>query len=184
MARARTRHDELDCLSEAVYYEARSEDTIGQMAVAEVVMNRVRDPRFPKTICDVVYQGQYRDTGCQFTFTCDGSLRHKPSGDAWDRAKDVALHVMLGLNTPVTNKATHYHTDYVNPYWPPAWSRPTASARTSSIASRRPLGMGDRPHRARGPGHARHDCAEPDLLIGRCPAATIRPTCEHRFAGH
>jgi hypothetical protein len=110
---------QLDCLSRAVYYEARSEDTVGQMAVAEVVMNRVRDPRFPKSICDVVYQGQYRDTGCQFTFTCDGAARHKPSGLAWDRAKDIALHVMLGLNTPVTNKATHYHTDYVNPYWAP-----------------------------------------------------------------
>ena len=110
---------QLDCLSRAVYYEARSEDTVGQMAVAEVVMNRVRDPRFPKSICDVVYQGQYRNTGCQFTFTCDGSVRHKPSGEAWDRAKNIALHVMLGLNTPVTNKATHYHTDYVNPYWAP-----------------------------------------------------------------
>lgn len=111
---------QLDCLSRAVYYEARSEDTVGQMAVAEVVMNRVRDPRFPKTICDVVFQGQYRDTGCQFTFTCDGSVRQKPTGGAWDRAKDVALHVMLGLNKPVTNKATHYHTDYVNPYWAPS----------------------------------------------------------------
>jgi len=110
---------QLDCLSRAVYYEARSEDTAGQLAVAEVVMNRMRDPHFPKSICEVVYQGQYRDTGCQFTFTCDGSVRTKPSGVSWDRAKSVALHVMLGLNTPVTNKATHYHTDYVNPYWAP-----------------------------------------------------------------
>ena len=110
---------QLDCLSRAVYYEARSEDTAGQMAVAEVVMNRVRDPRFPKSICEVVYQGQYRDTGCQFTFTCDGSVRNKPAGLAWDRAKNIALHVLLGLNTPITNKATHYHTDYVNPYWAP-----------------------------------------------------------------
>jgi len=110
---------QLDCLSRAVYYEARSEDTAGQLAVAEVVMNRVRDPRFPKSICEVVYQGQYRETGCQFTFTCDGSVRNKPSGIPWDRAKNVALNVMLGLNRPVTNKATHYHTDYVNPYWAP-----------------------------------------------------------------
>lgn len=111
---------QLDCLARAVYYEARSEDPVGQMAVAEVVMNRVHDPRFPKSICEVVYQGQYRNTGCQFTFTCDGAARHKPYGGAWDRAKDVALHVMLGLNTPVTNNATHYHTDYVNPYWAPS----------------------------------------------------------------
>jgi hypothetical protein len=108
---------EIDCLAQAVYYEARSEDVRGQMAVAEVVMNRVGDPRFPKTICDVVYQGHYRATGCQFTFTCDGSLRHRPRGAAWARARDIALHVQLGLNTPVTHNATHYHTDYVNPYW-------------------------------------------------------------------
>ncbi len=109
--------DEIDCLAEAVYYEARSENANGQIAVAEVVMNRVRDPRFPKTVCAVVYQGQYRNTGCQFTFTCDGALHNKPRGPAWDRAKAVAMNVMLGLNKPVTNKATHYHTDYVNPYW-------------------------------------------------------------------
>jgi Cell Wall Hydrolase len=117
LGNGKNEQDELDCLSEAVYYEARSEDTLGQMAVAEVVLNRVRDSRFPKTVCAVVYQGHYRDTGCQFTFTCDGSLAHKPRGEAWDRAKDVALNMMLGLNKPVTNKATHYHTDYVNPYW-------------------------------------------------------------------
>lgn len=108
---------ELDCLSEAIYYEARSEDVQGQMAVAEVVMNRVANPHYPKTVCGVVFQGQYRETGCQFTFTCDGSRRIKPRGVEWDRARDIALHVLLGLNTPVTNKATHYHTDYVNPYW-------------------------------------------------------------------
>ncbi|MEP7211092.1 MAG: cell wall hydrolase [Alphaproteobacteria bacterium] len=110
---------ELDCLAKAVYYEARSEPTRGQLAVAEVVMNRVNDSRFPKTVCGVVYQGQTREVGCQFTFTCDGSLRIAPSGPAWDRARDIALHVAMGLNKPVTNHATHYHTDYVNPYWSP-----------------------------------------------------------------
>lgn len=111
---------ELDCLAEAVYYEARSESPKGQMAVAEVVMNRVRDPNFPKTVCGVVFQGRYRTTGCQFTFTCDGSLRSKPRGEAWDRARAVALHVAMGLSKPITNNATHYHTDYVNPYWSPS----------------------------------------------------------------
>ena len=117
LGNGRNEQDEIDCLAEAVYYEARSESANGQMAVAEVVMNRVRDPRFPKTVCAVVYQGHYRDTGCQFTFTCDGSLRVKPRGPAWDRAKAVAMNVMLGLSTPITKNATHYHTDYVNPYW-------------------------------------------------------------------
>lgn len=108
---------DLECLSEAVYYEARSESVRGQMAVAEVIMNRAADGRFPNSICGVVYQGQYRDTGCQFTFTCDGSLGRKPRGRAWDRAKAVAVHVQMGLSTPITNQATHYHTDYVDPYW-------------------------------------------------------------------
>jgi hypothetical protein len=108
---------EIDCLAEAVYYEARSENAVGQMAVAEVVLNRVKNPHFPKTVCGVVFQGQYRNTGCQFTFTCDGSRRQGPRGESWDRARAVALHVAMGLNKPVTNKATHYHTDYVNPYW-------------------------------------------------------------------
>ena len=116
---------ELDCLAKAVYYEARSEPTRGQMAVAEVVMNRVNDSRFPKTVCGVVYQGQTREVGCQFTFTCDGSLRIAPAGPAWDRARDVALHVALGLNKPVTDHATHYHTDTVNPYWSPGMVKTT-----------------------------------------------------------
>ena len=108
---------ELDCLAEAVYFEARSETTGGQIAVAEVVMNRVADSRFPNTVCGVVYQGQYRATGCQFTFTCDGSRRVKPRGRAWERARAVALNVRLGLSTGHTNSATHYHTNYVDPYW-------------------------------------------------------------------
>lgn len=114
---AKNEAEEVNCLAEAVYYEARSEGLLGQIAVAEVVLNRVRDHRFPKTVCDVVYQGHYRDTGCQFTFTCDGSLRHTPSGDAWERARAVALNSSLGLYKPLTRRATHYHTDYVNPYW-------------------------------------------------------------------
>lgn len=108
---------ELDCLAEAVYYEARSENVRGQIAVAEVVMNRVNDPHFPKTVCGVVYQGRYRMTGCQFTFTCDGSIRHRPRGPSWERARAVALHVQMGLAKPVTNNATHYHAGYVSPYW-------------------------------------------------------------------
>lgn len=108
---------EIDCLAEAVYYEARSESAAGQMAVAEVVLNRVRDSRFPNTVCGVVYQGQYRSTGCQFTFTCDGSKRRPPRGRSWDRSRAIALHVSLGLGRQRTGNATHYHTYYVDPYW-------------------------------------------------------------------
>ncbi|MEO0882615.1 MAG: cell wall hydrolase [Pseudomonadota bacterium] len=105
------------CLSEAVYYEARSESTSGQLAVAEVVMNRVRDHRFPNSVCEVVYQGATRTTGCQFTFTCDGALDRKPRGRKWDAAQTVATHVMMDLHERRTGSATHYHATYVDPIW-------------------------------------------------------------------
>jgi spore germination cell wall hydrolase CwlJ-like protein len=105
------------CLSQAIYYEARGETQRGQIAVAEVVMNRVRSRHYPNSICGVVYQGSHRVTGCQFTFTCDGSLNHRPRGRAWDRAQRVATAVLLGYTRPVTQHATHYHTHAVNPVW-------------------------------------------------------------------
>ena len=85
-----TRARALECLTSAVYYEAGSEPVDGQRAVAQVVLNRVRHPAFPSTVCDVVYQGSTRATGCQFTFTCDGSLARRPSADGWARARTVA----------------------------------------------------------------------------------------------
>lgn len=105
------------CLSQAIYYEARGESQRGQIAVAEVVMNRVRSGYYPNSVCGVVYQGSHLSTGCQFTFTCDGSLNHRPRGRAWDRAQRVATAVMLGYTRPVTQGATHYHTHAVNPIW-------------------------------------------------------------------
>lgn len=108
---------ERNCLAEAIYYEARSESVYGQMAVAEVIMNRVRHRAYPDTLCEVVYQGSYRVTGCQFSFTCDGSKNRTPRGRSWRQAQDVAAHVMMGFSTPVTNRATHYHTVEVDPYW-------------------------------------------------------------------
>ena len=108
---------ELDCLAEAIYYEARSEGRVGQLAVAEVVLNRVRHGQYPDTICGVVYQGSERTTGCQFTFTCDGSLMREPRGRSWERSRAVAEHALLGFARPVTRRATHYHTVAVDPYW-------------------------------------------------------------------
>jgi hypothetical protein len=106
-----------NCLSQAIYYEARGETQQGQVAVAEVIMNRTRSRAYPSTVCGVVYQGSHLSTGCQFTFTCDGSLGHRPRGRAWDRAQRVATAVMLGYTRPITNNATHYHTTAVNPVW-------------------------------------------------------------------
>lgn len=109
--------DELRCLSEAVYFEARSETRSGQKAVAEVVMNRVKSKHYPGTVCGVVYQGSERSTGCQFSFTCDGSMDIDPTGKSWERSKDVAALVMSGSVKPFTNRSTHYHTTEVNPVW-------------------------------------------------------------------
>lgn len=108
---------EHNCLSQAIYYEARGESQRGQSAVAEVIMNRVASRHYPNTICGVVYQGSHRATGCQFTFTCDGSLGQRPRGRAWERAQRVATAVMSGYTRPVTQRATHYHTHEVNPVW-------------------------------------------------------------------
>ena len=107
------------CLAEAVYYEARSEAKAGQLAVAEVVQNRVKSKHYPNSICGVVYQGAERSTGCQFTFTCDGSTAKAPSGILWQRSKDVATLALTRAMTPVTGKATHYHTTEISPHWAP-----------------------------------------------------------------
>ncbi|MEQ1818270.1 MAG: cell wall hydrolase [Terricaulis sp.] len=106
-----------NCLAQAIYYEARGESQRGQIAVAEVIVNRTRSGYYPNSVCGVVYQGSHRSTGCQFTFTCDGSINHRPRGRAWDRAQRVATAVMSGYTRPITQGATHYHTLAVNPVW-------------------------------------------------------------------
>jgi spore germination cell wall hydrolase CwlJ-like protein len=107
----------LNCLASAVYYEAGNQDLDGERAVAQVVLNRVRHPAFPGTVCGVVYQGSTRPTGCQFTFTCDGSLNRQPDADGWRRATEVAQAALGGAVYAPVGWATHYHADYVVPYW-------------------------------------------------------------------
>ncbi len=107
----------LDCLTAAVYYEAAVEATDGQRAVAQVVLNRARHPAYPNSVCGVVYQGAERRTGCQFTFTCDGSLRRMPSATGWARARAVAQAALGGYVHAPVGWATHYHANYVVPYW-------------------------------------------------------------------
>ena len=110
----------LQCLTEAVYYEAASESLEGQHAVAQVVLNRVRHPAYPDSVCAVVYQGPQRPGGgCQFTFTCDGSLARRPHPAGWSRARAVAsLALSGGVHAPV-GLSTHYHTHAVAPFWAP-----------------------------------------------------------------
>ena len=105
-----------DCLAAAAWYEA-GDDPVGQRAVVQVVLNRLRHPAFPKTVCGVVFQGEERSTGCQFTFTCDGAMVRQPSEPAWDRARKMAVAALNGSVDRKVGYATHYHTDWVVPYW-------------------------------------------------------------------
>jgi spore germination cell wall hydrolase CwlJ-like protein len=110
----------LQCLTAAIYYEARSEPDAGQRAVAQVVLNRVAHPSYPNTVCGVVFQGSERVTGCQFSFTCDGSMAKRPQPMFWNRAEDVARAALSGYVYSPVGLATHYHTVAVNPYWAPS----------------------------------------------------------------
>ncbi len=117
-AGAEDRTRAIDCLAAAAFYEA-GPDREGQRAVAQVVLNRVRHPAYPKTVCEVVFEGAERKTGCQFTFTCDGALRRRPSSAQWLAAKQVAEAALDGGIDKAVGTATHYHAEYVVPYWSP-----------------------------------------------------------------
>lgn len=116
-AAARALKAEQLCMAKAIYFEARSETRSGQMAVAEVLKNRVKSKHYPNSICEVVYQGSGRKSGCQFSFTCDGSFTGLPSGKTWDKSLEMARYVMTHDVEPITRGATHYHTTAVNPLW-------------------------------------------------------------------
>jgi spore germination cell wall hydrolase CwlJ-like protein len=107
------------CMTNAIYYEAALEPLDGQRAVAQVVLNRVRDPNFPKSICGVVYQGWDKLTGCQFSFTCDGSQVREPVAAIWNQNRKVAEAALGGYVMGGVGTATHYHADYVSPRWAP-----------------------------------------------------------------
>ncbi len=114
---------EVQCLAQAIVHEAGLEPLEGRQAVAQVIMNRLRAPAYPKTVCGVVYQGSTRRTGCQFTFTCDGSLsRPVPEGRFAD-AVMLAQDAIDGRLPDRVGEATHYHAYYVNPYWAPSLDR-------------------------------------------------------------
>lgn len=113
----------LECLTSAVYHEARSEPLDGQRAVAQVVLNRVRHPAFPASVCGVVFQGSERRTGCQFSFTCDGSLARRREPGAWSRAREIAAAALDGSVFAPVGTATHYHTTAILPYWAPSLRR-------------------------------------------------------------
>jgi spore germination cell wall hydrolase CwlJ-like protein len=105
------------CLATAIYFEARGEPVRGQIAVAQVILNRVRSPLFPQTICGVVYQGQMHP-GCQFSFTCDGHTDIPRNDDQWALAQDISKKITAGeLWLPEVGYSTYYHANYVSPSW-------------------------------------------------------------------
>jgi spore germination cell wall hydrolase CwlJ-like protein len=106
------------CLTEAIYFEARGEAVRGQMAVAQVVLNRAFSGFYPTTVCGVVYQNKHRHLACQFTFACDNVADVVKEPDMWDRAKKIARAMLDGkLWLPEVAKSTHYHAYWVHPSW-------------------------------------------------------------------
>jgi len=110
---------DLACLTDAVYYEARGETAAGQAAVAQVVLNRVRHPAFPKSVCGVVFQRAEAGYGCQFSFVCDGSMRRAREPGAWRRAEEIAARALDGAVMASIGNATHFHVAGLNPGWGP-----------------------------------------------------------------
>ncbi|HYX46676.1 MAG TPA: cell wall hydrolase [Sphingomicrobium sp.] len=113
------------CLTQTVYYEAGNEPLEGRRAVAQVVLNRLRHPAFPKSICGVVYQGAGTGT-CQFTFVCDGALYRRPAEGSWREAEQIARAALSGYVERSIGEATHYHADYVAPRWAPLLAKVAA----------------------------------------------------------
>ena len=112
---------QLKCMTDNIYYEAASEPTEGKIAVAQVVMNRVDDPKYPKDVCGVVYQKSTIASGilCQFSWLCDGSVGRRPiNQELYRSSEEVAKRVMIeGFRLPSIEGALFYHADYVNPRW-------------------------------------------------------------------
>jgi N-acetylmuramoyl-L-alanine amidase len=123
--------ESIACLAMAIYFESRGEPMVGQVAVAQVVMNRYYDTRFPNDVCDVVKEGYYYSwdntkpirNKCQFSFWCDGKPEYVDDYVAWGFALDVAEASMAGYLYDTTNGATHYHAYYVNPSWAKRFTR-------------------------------------------------------------
>jgi spore germination cell wall hydrolase CwlJ-like protein len=124
---ARQRH----CLATAIYYEARGEPVNGQKAVAQVVLNRVDDKRYPNTVCGVVFQDETQRNRYQFSFACDGKPERPKPGDIWSHSLGLAHDFMSGHSYAPVASATHYHADYVRP----RWSQSNAMTRIKKIGT-------------------------------------------------
>ncbi|GAW40434.1 Spore cortex-lytic enzyme precursor [Brevundimonas sp. SH203] len=167
---------DLDCLTQAVYYEARGEGADGMKAVAQVVLNRVRHPAFPKTVCGVVFQGAARSSGCQFSFTCSGVMRGRVNASAWSRARSVASSALSGSVFARVGNATHFHTTHVAPGWR------SSLVQVSQVGSHLFYRFGGRS----GGGDAFTYAARPSSEVERprLVQASLNPVETARQAGH
>lgn len=121
---SRDANPEMYCLAENIYFESRADNLAGQVAVADVVLNRVHDDRYPNTVCEVVRQGRYHESGqpkrnqCQFSWWCDGKPEDIHNKDAWRTAQEIAYKMLeYELYRGITEGSTHYHATYVDPSW-------------------------------------------------------------------
>ena len=114
---------QMSCLAEALYFEARGEPIQGQLAVGEVILNRVEDTRYPSSICKVINQGTGRRFACQFTYTCDGKLETVHERKPYEMALKIAKILMTTHDGKLTRGSTHYHSNYVNPKWSKKFER-------------------------------------------------------------
>ncbi len=114
---------QMSCLAEALYFEARGEPIKGQLAVGEVILNRVEDARYPSSICKVINQGTGRRFACQFTYTCDGKLETVHERQPYEMALKIAKILMTTHDRKLTRGSTHYHSNYVNPRWSKKFER-------------------------------------------------------------
>lgn len=166
---------ELDCLTQAVYYEARGEGGDGMKAVAQVVLNRVRHPAFPKTVCGVVFQGAARSSGCQFSFTCSGVMRGRINASAWNRARAVASGALSGSVFARVGAATHFHTTGVAPGWR------SSLVQVSQVGSHLFYRFGGRSSGGSGFTYAARPTTQPDQP--RLIQASLNPVETARQAG-
>lgn len=158
-----------ECLALAALAEAGPSD-LGQRAVIQVVLNRVRHPAFARTVCGTVFEGAERRSGCQFTFTCDGALARRYSAAAWEAARRRAEAALAGQVLAAVGTATHYHTDWVYPAWSPALVK--LAQVDTHLFFRWPGFWGSRGAARRG-----YRGGEPDFaaLTGPAPAASETP---------
>lgn len=165
----------VDCMSWAIAYESAHQPIAGQEAVGQVILNRVRDPHRPKTVCGVVFEGSERRTGCQFTFACDGSLHRRLSADTMLIARSVASAVLDGAAPAHVGGATHYHADYVLPIWA------ATGRRVAKIGAHIFYEMPGDAGRALAPFML---AGEPEIAPGMAMASVLDRPAPRRVGGH